>query len=110
MKTDHIRRIRGNDYLSVVLTLQTCRTNNERVISTFMFGFHHLTLKVGSRLFLTTSEDSQPGISYRLASHAKAIGPIIRELWEIFMTDKEMPVVAMVFFKMRQIIFPGKIL
>ena len=29
---------------------------------------------------LTTSEDSQPMISYRLVSHCKPLGPIISEL------------------------------
>ena len=29
---------------------------------------------------LTTSEDSQPMISYRLVSHCKPVGPIIREI------------------------------
>ena len=40
--------------------------NNKRVISTFKFTYPHLTLKEGPRSNLTTSEDSQHMISYRL--------------------------------------------
>ena len=59
---------------------------------------------------LTTSEDSQPIISYRLALHTKPLGPIIREIQALFMTAKETPVVAILLFKMRPKIFPVKTL
>ena len=37
-------------------------------------------------------------ISYRLVYHPKPLGPIIREIYALFMTDKETPVAAILFF------------
>ena len=48
VKSDNIRRFPANDILQVGFTLQTSRTNNKRVISTFKFGYPRLTLKEGS--------------------------------------------------------------
>ena len=45
-------------------------------------------------------------ISYMLVYHPKPLGPI-RELYTLFMTDKETPVAAILFFKMRPKIFPS---
>ena len=39
----------------------------------------------------TTPEDSQPMISYRLVGHSKPLGPIIREIQALFMTEKKRP-------------------
>ena len=61
-------------------TSQTSRINNKRVISTFKFGYPHLTLKEGPGSNRTTLKDSKPMISYRLVSHCKPLGPIISEL------------------------------
>ena len=80
VKSDNARRFPAHDFLYVGLPSQTSRTNNKRVISTFKFGCPHLTLKEGSKVNLTTSEDLQHMISYRLASHCKPLGPIIREI------------------------------
>ena len=39
---------------------------------------------MGRRSNLNTSEDSQPMISYRLASHDKPLGPIIKDIyWQL---------------------------
>ena len=59
---------------------------------------------------LNTSEYSQLMISYRLASHTKPLAPIIREIEALFMTDKETPMVTILFFKIRPKIIPSKIL
>ena len=45
-----------------------------------------------------------------LVYHPKPLGTIIREIEALFMTDKETPVAAILFFKMRPKIFPGNIL
>ena len=50
MKSDHIKRFPAHDFLRVGFTLQTSRTNNKRVISTFKFGYHHVTLKEGPKV------------------------------------------------------------
>ena len=44
-KSDHTRRFPAHDFLHVGLPSQTSRTNNKRVVSTFKFGYAHLTLK-----------------------------------------------------------------
>ena len=44
-KTDHTRRFAAHDFPHVGLPSETSRTNNNRVISTFMFGYARLTLK-----------------------------------------------------------------
>ena len=46
----HISRFLGHGYLEVGCILQTCRTNNEQVISTFKFGSILLTLKKGPKV------------------------------------------------------------
>ena len=48
VKSDHITRLPAHDFLEVGFTLQTSRTNNKRVISTFKFGCPRLTLKEGA--------------------------------------------------------------
>ena len=50
VKSDHIKRFPGYDILSVGFTLQTSRTNNKQVISTFKFGYLRLTLKEGPKV------------------------------------------------------------
>ena len=40
----------NHDFQYVGLPSQTSRTNNKRVISTFKFGYPHLTLKEGSKV------------------------------------------------------------
>ena len=40
----------ADDFLQVGFTLQTSRTNNKQVISTFKFGYPHLTLKEGPKI------------------------------------------------------------
>ena len=79
VKSD-IRRFPAHNILQVGFTLKTSRINNKQIIIPFKFGCPHLTLKEGLKVNLTTSEDSQPMISYRLVSHCKPIGPIIREI------------------------------
>ena len=51
MKLDHIRFL-AHDFLNFGFTLQTSRINNKRVISTFKFGYPHLTLKEGPKVKL----------------------------------------------------------
>ena len=80
VKSYHTRRFPAHDFLYVGLPSQTSRTNNKRVISTFKFGYLGFTLKEGRRSNLATSKDSQHMISYRLVSHCKPLGPIIREI------------------------------
>ena len=46
---------------------------------------HHLTLKRGPKSNVTTSEHSQPIISYKLVSHCKPLGPITKRVIRIFM-------------------------
>ena len=46
----NIRRISAHDFLQVGITLQTSGTYNKQVISTFKFGYTHLTLKEGSEV------------------------------------------------------------
>ena len=48
VKSDHTQRIPAHVFLYVGLPSQTSRTINKRVISTFKFGYTHLTLKAGS--------------------------------------------------------------
>ena len=43
--SDHIIRFPAHDFLQVGFILQTSMTNNKQVISTFKFGYPHLTLK-----------------------------------------------------------------
>ena len=50
MKSDHTKRFPAHDFLQVAFPFQTSRTNNKRVISTFKFGYPHLTLKEGSKV------------------------------------------------------------
>ena len=50
MKSDHTKRFPAHDFLQVGFPFQTSRTNNKRVISTFKFGYPHLTLKEGSKM------------------------------------------------------------
>ena len=81
VKSDHTRRFPAHNFLYVGLPSQTSRTDNKRLISTFQFGYPRLTLKEGSTEdHHGTSEDSQYMISYRLVSHCKPLGPIIREI------------------------------
>ena len=80
VKSYRIKRFPTHDILQVGFTLQTSTINNKRVISTFKFGCPHMTLKEGSRSNLTTSEDSQPTISYNLFSHCKPLGTITRPM------------------------------
>ena len=49
-KSVHIRRFPADDFLLVGFTLQTSRTNNKQVISTFKFGYPRLTLKEGLKV------------------------------------------------------------
>ena len=49
VKSNNIGRFPAHDILQVGFTLQTSRTNNKRVISTFQFWYPHLTLKEGPR-------------------------------------------------------------
>ena len=51
VKSDHIKRLPAHDCLQVGFTLQTSRTKNKRVISTFKFCYLCLNLKGGSRVF-----------------------------------------------------------
>ena len=80
VKSENIRRFPAHDLLQDSFILQTSRTNNKPVISTFTFGYCYLTLKRDPRSNPTTSKDSQPMISYMLVSHYKPLGPIISEL------------------------------
>ena len=50
VKPNNIRRFPAQDILQVGFTVQTSRTNNKRVISTFKFGSPRLTLKEGSKI------------------------------------------------------------
>ena len=50
VKFVHIRRFPAHDFLYYGFTLQTSRTNNKQVISTFKFGCPHLTLKEGPKV------------------------------------------------------------
>ena len=50
VKSDHIRRFLAHDFLEVYLALQTSRTNNKRVMSTFKFGYPRLTLAEGPKV------------------------------------------------------------
>ena len=51
VKSEHIKGFLAHDFLYVNFTLQTSRTNNKRVISTFTFGYHtRLTLKEGPKV------------------------------------------------------------
>ena len=50
MKSDHIKRFLAHDVLLVGVTLQTSRNTNKRDISTFNFGYPHLTLKEGPKV------------------------------------------------------------
>ena len=63
VKSEHIRRFPAHDFLEVGFTLQTSRTNNKQVISTFKFGYPRLTLRRDPRSNLTTLKGSQPMIS-----------------------------------------------
>ena len=47
MKSDHTKKFPAHDRL---VFIPTSGTNNKRVISTFMFGYPHLTLKEGSKV------------------------------------------------------------
>ena len=49
MKSDHTKKFPAHDFYRLVF-IPTSRTNNKRVISTFMFGYPHLTLKEGSKV------------------------------------------------------------
>ena len=48
--SDHIKRFLAHDFLYVGVTLQTSRTTNKCDISTFNFGYPHLTLKEGPKV------------------------------------------------------------
>ena len=48
-KSVHIRRFPAQDFLQAGFTLQTSRTNNKQVISTFKFLYTRLTLKEGPK-------------------------------------------------------------
>ena len=50
VKSDHIKRFLAHDFLYVCVTLQTSRTKNKPVISTFKFGYPCLTLKEGPKV------------------------------------------------------------
>ena len=50
VKCDHIKRFPAHDFLWVDFTLQTSRTNNKRVISTFNLGYPRLTLNEGPKV------------------------------------------------------------
>ena len=50
VKTENIRRFPAHDLLYVGFILQTSRTNNKQVISTFKFGYCRLTLKEGPKV------------------------------------------------------------
>ena len=80
VKSDHITRFPAYDFPYIGLTLQASRTNNKRVIINFKFGCPRLTLKVGPKVKSDHTKDSQPMISYKLVSHCKLLGPIIRKL------------------------------
>ena len=49
-KLEHIRRFPDHDFLYIGFTLQTSRTNNKQVISTFKFGCPRFTLKNGPQV------------------------------------------------------------
>ena len=85
VKSDNTERFPTHDFLYVGLPCQTSRINNKRVISTFKFGYPRLTLKEGSKVNSDNIRQhhlntSQHMISYRLVSHCKPLGPIIREI------------------------------
>ena len=71
VKSDNIRRFTAHDFLQVGFTLQTSRTNNKQVISTFKFGYPCLTLKEGPKVKSDQIKDSQLMVSYRFVSHYK---------------------------------------
>ena len=50
VKSDHIKRFPAHDFLYIGLRLQTSRTHNKQVISTFQFGYPRLTLKEESKV------------------------------------------------------------
>ena len=50
VKSENIRRFPVHDLLQVGFILQTSRTNNKQVISTFKFGYPRLTLKEGPKV------------------------------------------------------------
>ena len=50
VKSENIRRFPAHDLLLVGFILQTSRTNNKQVISTFKFGYCRLTLKEGPKV------------------------------------------------------------
>ena len=50
VKSNNIRRFPAHDFLWVGFTLQTSRTNNKRVISTFKFGYPRLILREGPKV------------------------------------------------------------
>ena len=50
VKAEHISRFLTHDFLQVGFILQISRTNNKQVISTFKFGYPHLTLKEGPKI------------------------------------------------------------
>ena len=45
------------------------KTNNTQVMNTSELGYPRLTLKEGPKVNLTTKEDSEPMISYRVFFH-----------------------------------------
>ena len=80
VKSD-IRKFPDHNILQVGFTLQTSGINNKQVISIFKFGCPRLTLKEGAQgHILTTSEEYQHMIFYKLVSHCKPLGPIISKL------------------------------
>ena len=50
VKCDHTRRFPAHDFVYVGIPSQISRTNNERVISTFKFGYARSTLKGGPKV------------------------------------------------------------
>ena len=79
VKSNHIKRFTADDFLYVGFTLQTSRTNNKQVISTFQFGYPRMTLKVEPKVKSDHIRRFLAIIFYRLVSHCKSLGPLIRE-------------------------------
>ena len=50
MKSDHIERFLAYVFVLAGMTLQTSRNKNKQVISTYNFGYPHLTLKEGPKV------------------------------------------------------------
>ena len=70
VKSTNIKRFQAHNFLQVDFTLQTSRTNNKQVTSTFKFGYTHLTLKEGPRV-KSDNIKRFPALDCRFVSHCK---------------------------------------